>query len=244
MIKKIQIGVSGLSGRIGQQLIAVLEEDKQACIACGLVSEKSTFQHKNIPLSSVCAKADIWIDFSTPLAFDKVLRHCIETGTPLVSGTTGLSDEQFLNIQKAAEYIPILWASNFAISINLIMQMLSKYAKLNEISAKIVETHHVHKADKPSGTAISLAKSIEPQAKIQAVDAMTFKLGSVEIQSIREKEVAGIHQVYLENEAESIWITHSAKTPQIFAQGAVNVAKWLLLQEKAYYTMDDYIEYV
>ena len=239
---KIQIGIAGVSGRIGQRLVNLIEKDKDCEVVCGLVSKTSSYQYDGIEIDSVCKKAGIWIDFSTPQAFDKVLAHCLKSQTPLLTGTTGLSKEQFKAIEQSAHIIPILWASNFAISICLIQQLLSKYTKLVETSAEITETHHIHKIDKPSGTALTLAKSIKPQAELVRIDKDNFKLDGISIQSIREKEVPGIHQIELSNNSESLTITHRAKTPEIFAQGAFNVAKWLIKQEKGLYTMNDFID--
>ncbi len=238
----IEIGIAGISGRIGQRLVELINKDENAVVCCGLVSKNSQFKSTTIALSSVCKKADIWIDFSTPAAFDKVLHHCQQHATPLVSGTTGLSETQFKALTKAAEYAPILWASNFSLSINLIQQMLLKYTKLCKTQAKITETHHIHKKDKPSGTAISLAKSINQNGEIKKINNTNFQLNDIAIKSIREGEVAGIHQIDLDNPAEQICIHHRAKTPEIFAQGAIDVSKWLIKQNKGLYTMQNYIE--
>jgi 4-hydroxy-tetrahydrodipicolinate reductase len=239
---KLKIGIAGISGRIGQRLVKLLEKDNSALVHCGLLSKNSSFRMDAVEINSNCAKADVWIDFSTPRAFEKVLAHCVQTNTPLVSGTTGLSKKHYNELEHASVHIPILWASNFAISINLIRHFLSNYSRFQSFDVSIIETHHVHKVDKPSGTAITLAKSIKPHGIIKRVDEDDFLFDDIQIKSVREGEVAGIHTVELDNEAESIRISHTAKDPQIFAQGAINVAKWLAQQEKGFYTMTDYVE--
>lgn len=238
----MKIGISGISGRIGQRLIPIIQADEGLSISCGLVSEHSTYHHKDVEVSNECKPSDIWIDFSTPVAFEKVLFHCIKTKTPLVSGTTGLSRKHFKDLENAAQHIPVLWASNYAISVNLIQNFLSRYSQLRALDVNITETHHINKADKPSGTAISLARSIKPHGILKTVKDDEFILDDIKIKSIRDKNSAGIHKVELENKSEIISISHQAKTPVIFAQGAANVSKWLISQDKGFYTMADYID--
>ena len=241
-IMKLKIGIAGISGRIGRRLIALIENDDDLRINCGLISQHSQYKNRHIDVSDTCKKSDIWIDFSTPDAIEIVLKHCIETKTPLVTGTTGLSKKHFKEIENAAQHIPVLWASNFAISVNLIQQLLSKYTQLSPSNVEIAETHHVHKIDRPSGTAISLARSIKPHGILKTIKEDECILDDVKIKSIRDAEVAGIHTINLDNESESISITHTAKTPEIFAQGAIDVAKWLIKQDKGIHTMNDYID--
>jgi len=239
---KLEIGIAGISGRIGQRLVEIIDNDNKAVVACGLVSKHSSFALENIEIASQCQQADIWIDFSVPNAFEKVLAHCVENKSPLVSGTTGLSKKHYVELENAAQHIPILWASNFALSINLIRHLLSSYTKLQGSTIKITETHHTHKADKPSGTAITLAKTIKPHGMIKRIDDDNFLMDDIKIKSIREGEVPGIHNIELENNNESLAIIHTAKDPIIFAKGALDVAKWLIKQKKGFYTMSDYIE--
>jgi 4-hydroxy-tetrahydrodipicolinate reductase len=246
--------MSGVSGRKGQRLVRFAAVDNSIKLNSGTVSETSQHLGADIGvLSGIVetelkaqanyAHSDIWIDFSTPEAFDKVLMHCIATKTPLVSGTTGLDENQFKAIKKAGIHIPILWASNFSISINLIQELLLKYQKFGiDSNINIEEIHHIHKQDAPSGTAISLAKSCESDADIKQVEELQFTYGKVTIKSIRENEVPGDHIVNLGNDSEFIKIQHSAKTPDIFAQGALNVAKWLLGQQPNNYSMKDFLE--
>lgn len=239
---KLKIGISGISGRIGQRLIPIIQADNNLSISCGLVSSHSSYKHKDIEVSSRCQKSGIWIDFSTPDAFEIVLQHCLETKTALITGTTGLSKKHYKEIENAAHTIPILWASNFAISINLIQLLLSKYSQFNSSDVNIIETHHTHKADKPSGTAITLARSINPHGILKTLSKDEFTLDDIKIKSMREAEIAGIHRIQLSNESEEITISHTAKTPEIFAQGAVDVAKWLYRKDEGLYTMNEYIE--
>lgn len=239
----LKVGIAGASGRIGQRLIDMIDKDPSLSISCGLVSEKS--MHGDViheKFSDQCHHSDIWIDFSTPQAFEKVLTHCVETQTPLVTGTTGLSKKHFVEIEHAAQDIPILWASNFAISINLIQHLLSNYSKLYTSEVAISETHHIHKKDMPSGTAITLARSIKPHGIVKKIDDNDYQLDGIEISCKREGEVTGIHTVDLDNDAEKFSIIHESKTPDIYAQGAINVAKWLYKQNTGLHTMGGYIE--
>jgi len=237
---KVNLGIAGASGRIGKILCELIEQSSDLSLSCGLVSDTSSHSNKNF--STTCQNSDIWIDFSTPDAFETVLAHCIETETPLVTGTTGLTKKHFKDIEKAAEYIPILWASNFSISINLIQQMLTRYTKLVDTDVEITETHHIHKKDMPSGTAITLARSIKPHGIVKKTDNNNYMLEDIAIHCERQDEVPGIHKIELDNDSEQITIEHSAKNPKIFAQGALNVARWLIKQSNGQYTMSEYID--
>lgn len=161
-----------------------------------------------------CPPFDVAIDFSLPEGFDALLAECVQRDAGLVSGTTGLSGPQRSALAKAGESIPVVWASNFSVGVVVMEDLLKRAAAaLPEWQVDIVETHHVHKKDAPSGTALSLARAIAAVAGREP-----------EIRSRREGEVVGEHVVGFSGPGERIELRHLAGDRDIFARGALEAA--------------------
>ena len=192
--------------------------------------------------------ADVAIEFTTPgTAVDNILA-CFAAKVPVVCGTTGWTDAlPELQDMCAKGAGTLLYASNFSIGVNIFMALNRYLAGImndfNQYSASMVETHHIHKLDHPSGTAITLAEDLiarvkrlsgwkepEPDTKMPA--------NFLPVDHIRQGEVPGIHTVTWESEADTISITHSAKSREGFALGAVMAAEWLK-GHKGYHTMGE-----
>lgn len=182
--------------------------------------------------------SDVAIEFSTPATgFDNVVR-CLREGVPVVSGTTGWND-RLPEAQKICRELDgsMIWVSNFSVGVNIFMAVNRQLARIMnafpEYRPRMVETHHVHKLDHPSGTAVTLAEQIvaatdrisswaEPTAGECTPD------GVLPIDHIRSGEVPGIHTITWDSPADDITITHSAKNRSGFATGAVIAAEWLV----------------
>jgi 4-hydroxy-tetrahydrodipicolinate reductase len=184
-----------------------------------LAGADARFEVVSAPSSSVdlmadCPEFDIAIDFSLPPGFDRILKLCRSRLCGLVSGTTGLSDAHRLALAKTSEEIPIVWASNFSLGVVVLEDLIRRAAQaLPGWHAEITETHHVHKKDAPSGTALTLAKA---HASIS---------GSMPaIESIREGEVVGDHRIRLDGPGEWLELRHHAVDRDIFARGALEAA--------------------
>ena len=149
----------------------------------------------------------------------------------MVIGTTGLSDSEQEKIKAASGKIPIVFSPNMSIGVNLLFKMASDAAKVSgpEYSVQIVEAHHVHKKDSPSGTAKEIARIIK--------DAKSDR--DIPIESVREGETVGEHTVTFESNVDLIEITHSAKTRDIFVKGALQAAKSIVGKKSGLYTMKD-----
>ena len=166
--------------------------------------------------SPAFADADVAIEFTTPTTAKDNICRSWERGVPVVCGSTGW------DVEQVKENIPpsmgLIWTSNFSLGVNILFAMNSRLAQIMhaypEYTPSIVETHHVHKLDAPSGTAKSLAEQLEGYT-------------DVPIESIREGEVPGIHTVTWDSEVDTISLTHSAKSRRGFALGAVIAAEWL-----------------
>ena len=195
-------------------------------------------------------QCDVAIDFSTPATAVANMERCFEMGMPVVVGTTGWYDHQEEMIKKCEEKNGSLFvASNFSIGMNILFALNRKLAQLmnryDSYQVSMTETHHIHKLDAPSGTAITLAKEIiNDMDRIEdwhLVDGKKADEKSLPITAIREGEVPGIHEVMYDSEVDTLTIKHSAKSRRGFAVGAV-VAAEFLKTHKGYHTMNELIE--
>ncbi|PLX06259.1 MAG: 4-hydroxy-tetrahydrodipicolinate reductase [Marinilabiliales bacterium] len=193
-------------------------------------------------------KVDVAIEFTTPQSGKNNVFDCIEAGIPIVSGTTGWNvveaDMQKICNEKNSTFF---YASNFSIGVNIFMDINEKLASLlsdfDSYNASMVETHHIHKLDKPSGTAISLAKGIfKNNDKYVNWELKPVKdIRNLEIESLREGEIIGDHKIIWDSEIDTIEIAHSAKNRTGFALGAVLAAEFVL-GKKGFFTMRDLLK--
>ena len=159
-------------------------------------------------------KADAAIEFTTPQTAEENVSLLLDKGLPVVSGTTGW-DTEAMRHKSEKTGVPFIWSSNFSVGVNLFFALNKRLAELMKghgYQPSITEIHHIHKLDKPSGTAKTLATAIGED---------------IPIESIREGEVAGVHSVRWDSAADTITITHEAKSRKGFALGAVLAAEWL-----------------
>jgi 4-hydroxy-tetrahydrodipicolinate reductase len=162
---------------------------------------------------------DVVIDFTTPHAVIPNIIHCAEAGVPVVVGTTGW----YQHMQKVRELVQerkgaFLYGSNFSVGVNLFFKAIQAVAPAMKkgYRANIVEKHHVHKKDKPSGTAVTIQKILESSSQQE-----------VEIASLREGETVGMHLVVLDSAYDTLLFSHDAKSRLGFAEGAVRAAEWI-----------------
>lgn len=197
--------------------------------------------------SPAFAQADVAIEFSTPATAEANIRAAWLSGVPVVCGTTGwnvqtLRDELCDEAECCqASRRALLWSSNFSVGVNIFFALNKRLAGLladyPDYLPSITETHHIHKLDAPSGTAKTLAEDIE-RFRVQVSGT---KL-QVPIKSIREGEVPGIHTVTWDSPVDTISITHSAKSREGFALGAVLAAEWLK-GKTGWHTMEEVLDY-
>ena len=220
----IKICVSGSSGKMGSRIMELAKEnaDFRVCGSFDIVEENP---------EQFIESADCLIEFTTPQATIEHLALCEKHKKAMVIGTTGLSDAEKEKIDAASAKMPIVFSPNMSIGVNLLFKMASDAAKVlgPEYSVEIVEAHHVHKKDAPSGTAKEIARIIK--------DAK----GAIEIpiESVREGETVGEHTVKFESNVDLIEITHSAKTRDIFVKGALQAAKFVVGKKHGLFTMKD-----
>jgi 4-hydroxy-tetrahydrodipicolinate reductase len=180
--------------------------------------------------------ADVAIEFSTPTTAVENMLRCIEAGVPVVCGTTGWY-ERYNDVAEACRKAGgrLLTATNFSIGMNIMFALNEQLAQLmrgrSEYSVDITETHHIHKLDAPSGTAITLQEQI--------VENGERKAASIPIESIRDGEVPGTHTVRYDSEIDTITLTHEAHSRKGLALGALLAAEWLAKAAPGVYTMKD-----
>lgn len=245
----MKIGIAGCAGRMGRELIlkAFAEQLAGRCKLIGgtVASESEALGMdlgKIVGLEELGIKAtsdfetltmhcDVMIDFIRP---DVSLRHariCAELGVKFVCGTTGFSSTQMTELKELATKTPMLWAPNMSIGVNLLLKLSAIAAQnLDEtFDVSVSESHHRHKVDAPSGTALLLGKSVE--------EASEHK---VSYSSIRGGDIIGDHTVMFAGNGERIELTHKASNRNIYAAGALRAASWLNIQTASkLYSMGD-----
>jgi 4-hydroxy-tetrahydrodipicolinate reductase len=175
---------------------------------------------------------DVAIDFSNANAIVEICAAALQHCRPLVIGTTGHSQEERRLIEETAQSLPIVFASNFSIGVNVLFWLTGKAAEQlgGDFHIEIVETHHTMKKDAPSGTAKTLAEVLKATKKTES---------EIPIQSIRKGDVVGEHTVIFNGPSERLELTHRAASREIFARGALRAAKWIINQPSGLYSMQD-----
>jgi len=227
-MSRVNIIVAGAAGRMGQEIIKIIENDENLDIAA-TVDRAGKGHTKNIADLSLAA-ANVMIDFSLPEAFQDLVSWCRTQKVPFVSGTTGLSKKNFSFLEEASGDIPVLWSPNMSLGVAVLSSLISKLeAVKEEFDFQIEEFHHIHKKDKPSGTAVKLQRDLEKAVGTTVSDPI----------SIRGGGIFGIHKVWAMSGEETICLEHTALNRTVFARGAVKAAQWLVNQSPGQYTIKD-----
>lgn len=251
------VGVLGAGGRMGQAVLAALRDAPDARLA-GAV-ERAGHPLCGTPVGDgqmICANAaplaraaDVLIDFTTPDALDEHLRAAVDGRAALVVGTTGLDAAHHAAIDRAARDVAILQAANMSLGVNLLAALVRQAAaRLADWDVEVLELHHRHKRDAPSGTALLLGEAAA-QGRGTRLDAVRTRLrdgigeprreGSIGFAAMRGGSAAGDHLVLLATEGERLELAHRAEGREIFARGAVRAALWLAGKPPGRYRMDD-----
>lgn len=233
----IKLAVTGCQGRIGQRIVILAINDGGFTISALLERPDHPGLGETMNGIKVCASpealkgSDVLIDFTSPEATLKNVRFCKEHGIKMVIGTTGCTTAQIEEINAAAKAIPIVFSSNMSIGVNILFKIVESLAKTTPSAYRvaITEAHHIHKKDAPSGTAKTLAQIIEK--------ASDKKVGDIE--SIREGEIVGDHEISFESDEDIITIKHHAKSRDIFVKGALMAAKFLQDKRSGLFSMSD-----
>ena len=192
-------------------------------------------------------KADVCIDFSGVGALQKVVAYCTRTKTPLVCGTTGLTEPDFAALRDLSQIVPVIWAANYSTGIAVLRKILREYAPaLASWDKEIVEKHHNQKIDAPSGTAKVLLQELDPKGDATVIHGREGICGKrtdneIGVFALRGGTVAGEHSVFFFGEDESLTLTHTATSRRIFAAGALRAAESLVQKEPKLYNLEELI---
>lgn len=242
----LKVLINGINGRMGKEVLKAINNSNDFEICCGVDKIPSNI---SFPIYSdtklIKESPDVIIDFSIPEATIKILDYAKAHSIPVVIATTGFSNNELELIKNYSKYIPIFKSGNMSYEINLLSNIIAKLAiQLSNSDIEIIETHHRNKIDSPSGTALMLADSINEAYN----NEMNYKYNRHDKRKIRPKNEIGIHSirggteigkhtVMFLGENESLEITHTVTSRNIFANGALKAAKFLIKQKNGLYDM-------
>jgi 4-hydroxy-tetrahydrodipicolinate reductase len=261
----IKVTVSGAAGRMGKALIDCVQKHQDLELVGavehnshpGLGKDCGTFAdlaETGVLLSADLAEAlqpaDVLIDFALHEAAAEHAQVAARERRAVVLGTTGLDADETGEVQRAAEHVPIVWAPNMSLGVNLLFAMAKKAGAVlgSSYQVRIDETHHIHKKDAPSGTALRLGEKVAQGLDVDFDKVMlhdengqmdAYPEGKLAIRSFREGEVVGDHTVQFANEVETIELTHHAWSRNALAMGALRAAEWVVTQRPGLYDMQN-----
>ena len=248
----LNIAVLG-AGRMGQELMRAIASDEQLRLASVWSRKEITADEEIVvsdDLAAVLSASDVAIDFSLPAATPSVLEAVLAAGKPLVIGVSGLDKAVLDAVDTASQNIPVLYDRNMSLGI-AVLDRLVRQAAIDlgtGFEAEIHETHHVHKKDAPSGTALKLGASLadargQDFESVSEYDPAGLKrplaAGRIGFEVTRAGEVPGEHTVILHSDSERLELRHVALHRRVFADGALRAAQWLLSQPPGLYSMRD-----
>ena len=231
MASDLRILVHGATGRMGSALLR-LAPDMGMRVVAAVSPRPAAISGETVWLTPErmrdAPEFDVAIDFSLPEAFDPILALCVERRVPLVSGTTGIEPSQREALQRAAKELPVVWAANFSLGVAVLADLVERAARmLPTWDCDIVESHHIHKKDAPSGTALALGERAEQGG------------ASPRYASLRAGDIVGEHTVQFATAGERIELVHRATNRDIFARGALHVAGRLKGRAPGLYAVAD-----
>ena len=257
-MKKINLAISGCLGRMGQQLIKSSKSNKDfklvALTENRLTNKKISGIKLNLNTDQTFIKTDIIIDFTIPECTLDILKIASKLKKKVIIGTTGFTQKEEKLIVKYSKKIPILKAGNMSLGVNLLMYLTEIASKsLNEkYLSKVLEIHHKHKKDYPSGTALMLGKGIANGKNKNLYNLLgkkflnkkTFPYGKkINFNSIRKGEIIGKHEVSFSSGKEIINLNHEAFDRALYSDGALAAAKWLMNKKPGLYSMRDLLDF-
>ncbi|GEN25573.1 4-hydroxy-tetrahydrodipicolinate reductase [Halomonas cupida] len=261
-----RIAIVGVAGRMGRTLVNAVCQDDGATLAAGIVEPGSSLVGADLgelagvgrlgisavdSLASVVDDIDVLIDFTTPAVTLANLAFCAEHGKGIVIGTTGLSDAELEKLDGYAQRVPMVFAPNMSVGVNLTLKLLETAARAlgdEGYDIEVIEAHHRHKVDAPSGTALRMgevvAAALDRNLKEHGVFERVGQCGprqasEIGFATVRAGDIVGEHTVMFATEGERIEITHKASSRMTFARGAVRAARWVSGQGVGRYGMND-----
>jgi len=258
-----RVAVSGACGRMGSIVVRLAAADGEVRLGAAidvadhpkLGQDIGTVTGLGTPLGvllsdDLTSEVDVMIDFSNPAGAMRCLETCVERKIPLVIGTTGLDEHETSKVRAAAKIVPLVFAPNMSVGVNLLLKIVGDVAKAlgGDYDVEIVEMHHRFKKDAPSGTALKLAEAIaKATGRELAKEAVYGRRGQVGerprgeigLHAVRGGDVVGEHTVTFAALGERVELTHRAGSRETFARGALRAAKFVLTQKPGLYSMLD-----
>ena len=251
----IKVAVCGALGKMGANIIDLLDGDSEAEYFCGIDPRARKFTivcGKRVypSFSELDEKPDVIIDFSSPAALKEELAYAVKEGVPAVIGSTGFTPGQIEEIQAAAKKVALFRTANFSFGVNLLCSLVKRAAETlgENFDIEIIEKHHSQKVDAPSGTALMLADSANAafggdKPYVNGREGICGKRGNeIGIHAVRGGTIVGEHEVLFCGEDEIVTLSHSARSKKVFAAGAVKAAKWLYGKPAGLYDMGDLLK--
>jgi 4-hydroxy-tetrahydrodipicolinate reductase len=252
----LKVGILGSTGRVGSLLIDDLSTDENMKVSAVHVFDELK---KALPddvivtndMQTMIDSSDVVIDFSAPVATEELLSTIVKAGAgkPLVIATTGFNEHQKNLLIEASKVVPILYATNMSLGVAVLNKLVALASKtLADFDCEIVEQHHRHKVDSPSGTALTLA---EHAADARGLDLDNVRVSGrdgiigartkdeIAVMSLRGGDIVGRHTAGFYNDGEFIELNHTATSRNTFSRGAIKVAKWIVTQDTGLYSIND-----
>jgi len=246
---RVPVVIAGAGGRMGRRVARLLAGHPRLVLHAGLERQPGPIAELGDALvtddpARALAGAQVVVDFAAPPAIGVLAPLCAEKGVAYLVATTGLGAAEQAAIDAAATRVPVLQAANLSLGVNVLLELVESAARrLRSFEIEIVELHHRHKRDAPSGTALALGRAAEkgrgPVRPVMGRAGVGEPRAPDELgyAAVRGGEVAGEHTVYLFGDDERLELTHRATSPDIFAHGALTAAAWLAGKPAGRYTM-------
>ncbi|MEZ8865451.1 4-hydroxy-tetrahydrodipicolinate reductase [Vibrio splendidus] len=261
----VRIAIAGAAGRMGRNLVKAAHQNSEASVGAGSERPESSLVGVDVgelcgegrfdvalvdDLSKAIEEFDVIVDFTAPVSTLANIELCKRHGKKLIIGTTGFSEEEKQVIDAASKEMPIVMAPNYSVGVSLVFKLLEKAAKVmgDYCDVEIVEAHHRHKVDAPSGTAIGMGEAIAGamgndlnDVAVWSREGITGERTKDEIgfATIRAGDIIGEHTAMFADIGERVEITHKATDRMTFANGAIKAAVWLNDKPAGFYTMTD-----
>ena len=260
----IRIAIAGVSGRMGRALLEAVAADDNCVLGAALDRSSSPLLGQDagvvygavsgvavsdqVPVALIASQ--VLIDFTRPEATFGYLDACVAAGVPLVIGTTGFDDAGKARIRDAAGTIPVVFAPNMSVGVNLLMKLAELAAQVLQdgYDIEIIEAHHRHKVDAPSGTALGLGQAVAraldrdlARCAVYGREGVTGERDprTIGFATVRGGDIVGDHTLMFAGIGERVELTHKASSRATFAQGALRAAKWLQGRKPGLYDMRD-----
>ena len=258
-----RVAIAGAAGRMGRNLVLACAASEEVKLTLALEKADNPLigsdagivagiEAQNVLISDTIETDlfDVIIDFTHPAVTEQYLDYCVKNHKKMVIGTTGCGDDLVKKLTLAGDSIAIMYAPNMSVGVNLCLQLLQTAAKVlgDSVDIEIIEAHHRHKVDAPSGTALKMgeviANSLGRNLKDCAVYGREGQTGARErktigFETIRAGDIVGEHTVLFADDGERIEITHKASSRMTFAKGAVRACEWIHQKDRGLYGMQD-----